>query len=49
VIHTPEMQKRISEMGFEPLGTSPKEMADRIRAETEQWTTIIKQANISLD
>ncbi len=49
VIRSPEMQKRIQELGYEPLGSSPKEMADRIRIETVQWTGIVKQANISLE
>lgn len=49
VIQKPEMQKRISDLGYEPLGTSPKEMADRIRKETAEWTEIVKQANIVLD
>ena len=49
VVHKPEMQKRIAELGYEPLGSSPKEMADRIRSETAEWTGIIKQANITID
>ncbi|MDB5956461.1 tripartite tricarboxylate transporter substrate binding protein [Ramlibacter sp.] len=49
VIHSPELQKRITELGYEPLGSTPKEMADRIRQETVEWTRIIKQADITLD
>jgi tripartite-type tricarboxylate transporter receptor subunit TctC len=49
VIHTPELQKRITELGYEPLGSTPREMADRIRRETVEWTRIIKQADITLD
>ncbi len=49
VIHRPEMQQRIKELGYEPLGTSPKEMADRIRTELKDWTAVIKQANISVE
>jgi len=49
VIHKPEMQKRIADLGYEPLGTSPKEMADRIQKETAEWTAIVKQSNITLD
>lgn len=49
VIHTPDMQKRIQELGYEPLGSSPKEMADRIRSELASWSAIIKQANIAID
>ena len=49
VIHAPAMQKRIQDLGYEPLGSSPKEMADRIRSELVTWTGIIKQANISIE
>lgn len=49
VIHTPEMQKRIQDLGYEPLGSSPKVMADRIRSELVEWTSVIKQANISIE
>ncbi len=49
VVRAPEMQKRIQELGYEPLGSTPKEMADRIRSETVTWTGIIKQANINIE
>ncbi len=49
VINAPDMQKRIKELGYEPLGSSPDEMAKRIHAELEQWTRIVKQENLSLD
>jgi tripartite-type tricarboxylate transporter receptor subunit TctC len=49
VIHEPAMQKRIADLGYEPLGTTPKEMADRIHAELQQWTGIVKQEHLSLD
>lgn len=49
VIHAPEMQKKIQELGYEPLGSSPKEMADRIHTELASWTTLIKQANIVIE
>jgi tripartite-type tricarboxylate transporter receptor subunit TctC len=49
VIHEPAMQKRIAELGYEPLGSTPKEMADRIHAELAQWTGIVQQAHLSLD
>jgi tripartite-type tricarboxylate transporter receptor subunit TctC len=49
VIHAPQMQKAIKDLGYEPLGTSPKEMADRIHKEIAEWTTVVKQANIVLD
>ncbi|HEY4065295.1 MAG TPA: tripartite tricarboxylate transporter substrate-binding protein, partial [Burkholderiaceae bacterium] len=49
VVRSPEMQKKIRELGYEPLGSTPKEMADRIHAELGEWTTLIRQSNISLD
>jgi tripartite-type tricarboxylate transporter receptor subunit TctC len=49
VIRRPDMQKRIQELGYEPLGSSPKEMADRIHSELAEWTGILKQANITLE
>ena len=49
VIQSPEMQKRIQDLGYEPLGSSAKEMADRIRSELAQWTLLLKQTNITLE
>ncbi|HEY9281440.1 MAG TPA: tripartite tricarboxylate transporter substrate binding protein [Eoetvoesiella sp.] len=49
VIKMPEIQKRIEDLGYEPLGTTPKVMADRIKKETAEWTKVIKDANIKLD
>jgi tripartite-type tricarboxylate transporter receptor subunit TctC len=49
VINSPDMQKRIKELGYEPLGSSPEDMAKRIHAELEQWTGIVKQEHLSLD
>jgi tripartite-type tricarboxylate transporter receptor subunit TctC len=49
VVNLPEVQKGIKDFGYEPLGSTPKEMADRIHRELEEWTVIIKQSNISVD
>jgi tripartite-type tricarboxylate transporter receptor subunit TctC len=49
VINMPDIQKRIKDLGYEPLGTSPEAMAKRIHAELEQWTKIVKQEHLSLD
>lgn len=49
VIHEPAMQKRIADLGYEPLGSTPAQMADRIHTELQQWTGIVKQEHLSLD
>jgi tripartite-type tricarboxylate transporter receptor subunit TctC len=49
VVQLPQIQHRILELGFEPLGSTPAEMAARIRQETVEWATLIKSAHISLE
>lgn len=49
VIHSDAMQKRIRDLGYEPLGSTPEEMAQRIHTELKQWGDIIREANLSLD
>jgi tripartite-type tricarboxylate transporter receptor subunit TctC len=49
VINSPQMQERIVQLGYEPLGTTPKEMADRIHSELAQWSKIIQDSNLSLE
>jgi tripartite-type tricarboxylate transporter receptor subunit TctC len=46
---TPEMRARILALEAEPLGNSPDEMRAMIRASAEQWTPVIKAANITID
>jgi len=43
---SPDMQKRLVADGSEGMGTRPAEFAAHIRAESEQWRRVIKQAGI---
>lgn len=45
-MHSPEVVKRLAAEGSEPVGSSPREFAAHVRAETEQWARVIKQAGI---
>jgi tripartite-type tricarboxylate transporter receptor subunit TctC len=45
-MHSPEITKRLAAEGSDPIGSSPSEFAAHIRAETEQWSRVIKQAGI---
>jgi len=49
VIARPDIQTRIRALGYESLSSSPQVMAERIRQETDEWTSIITRAGITLD
>jgi tripartite-type tricarboxylate transporter receptor subunit TctC len=45
-LSTPEVRKRLSDIGMEVIGNSPAEFAAAIKAETPQWAKVIKDAGI---
>ena len=42
----PEVRKKLSDIGMEVIGNSPKEFAAALAAETPQWAKVIKDAGI---
>jgi tripartite-type tricarboxylate transporter receptor subunit TctC len=46
---TPEMIKRMADVGFEPSGTSPSETSAIIRRESTEWGKLIRSRGIKLD
>jgi tripartite-type tricarboxylate transporter receptor subunit TctC len=46
-LRTPELTKRLIADGSEGVGTRPADFSAHIRAESEQWRRVIKQAGIS--
>jgi len=44
---TPEIRKKLSDIGMEVIGNSPAEFAAAIKAETPQWAKVIKDAGIA--
>jgi tripartite-type tricarboxylate transporter receptor subunit TctC len=42
----PEMKERLAAVGFEAVGSTPAEFADRIKAEIAKWGKVIREANI---
>jgi tripartite-type tricarboxylate transporter receptor subunit TctC len=38
----PEFQKRLTDLGYELMGSSPAEMADMIQAELKRWGPVVK-------
>ena len=46
IIATPDMQGRLTELGYEPVGSSPEEFGRRIKAEIATWADVIHAAHI---
>ena len=44
---TPEIRKRLNDIGMEVIGNSPAEFAAAITEETPQWAKVIKEAGIA--
>ncbi len=47
VLAQPEMQARFSQLGLDPAGTSPIELAAIIKSDIEKWAKVIKDAGIT--
>ena len=46
IIAVPDMQKRLLELGYEAIGSTPEEFAMRITLETEKWARVVRAANL---
>ena len=46
IIATPDMQARLTELGYEPVASSPEEFARRIKTEIATWAGVIRAAHI---
>jgi tripartite-type tricarboxylate transporter receptor subunit TctC len=49
IVRTAEMSERFALDGAVPVGSSPKEFTACLRAETQKWNKVIKDANIKLE
>ncbi|MFM9885979.1 MAG: Bug family tripartite tricarboxylate transporter substrate binding protein [Burkholderiales bacterium] len=47
VLAQPDMQARFSQLGLDPAGTSPNELAAIIKSDIEKWAKVIKDAGIT--
>jgi len=45
-LRTPEVEKRLSELGAVPAPTSPEQFAQILRREGDRWGTLIREKNI---
>lgn len=49
IIKAPEFAKKLQEMGAEPVGDTQEQMAAQIKADTERYGKLVKEANISIE
>lgn len=48
-LREPDARDRLTSIGAEPMGGTPEEFGDYIKAETAKWTKVIKAAGIKVD
>jgi tripartite-type tricarboxylate transporter receptor subunit TctC len=46
IVKSPAMQKKLADQGARPIGSNPAEAAAFMKAESEKWGKVIKEANI---
>lgn len=49
VIKSPTFKKRMEEIGAEPIGNTPEQMAQQIRADVERYAALVKKANVVIE
>jgi len=49
IIRSPEFKARMAEIGAEPVGNTPEQMARQIREETDKYARLVKEAKVTID
>ncbi len=49
IINSPDFKKRMEEIGAEPVGNTPEQMAKQIKDDTERFAKLVKDNKVSID
>jgi tripartite-type tricarboxylate transporter receptor subunit TctC len=49
ILKLSDVKERLATLGFEPVGSSPEELAAKIKSEGEKWSKVVREANIRID
>ena len=49
ILHSPEFKKQMADIGAQPVGNTPEEMARQIREETEKFAALVKAGRINVE
>ena len=48
-VDEPDFRRLLTELQAEPVGNTPREMAEVVRQESERWSRVIREAHITID
>jgi tripartite-type tricarboxylate transporter receptor subunit TctC len=48
-LNSPEVRQHLAALSLQPVGGSPNEMAELIKADTRRWGDVIKAANVTIE
>ena len=48
ILRLPDVQERLKTLGYEPVGSTPDEFSARIKADSETWSKVVRQAGIKI-
>jgi len=49
VLRTAFVRERYAVLGIEPVGNSPQEFGDQVRADLARWEKVVRAANVRLE
>jgi tripartite-type tricarboxylate transporter receptor subunit TctC len=49
VLKLPDVKERLATLGFDPVGSTPDELAAKIKSETDKWSKVVRETNIKID
>jgi tripartite-type tricarboxylate transporter receptor subunit TctC len=49
IVNAPDFKKKMEDLGAEPIGNSPEQMAKQIKDDTERFAKLVKTAGVSID
>jgi len=49
ILKLPEIQQRFAEIGAQPVGNTPAQMAATIKSDTEKYAALVKKAGVKID
>ena len=49
ILKMPDVQKRLIEIGAEPVGNQHVEMAATMKSDTEKYAVVVKKANVKIE
>ena len=49
IINSADFKKRMDDIGAEPVGNTPDQMARQIKDDTERFATLVKNARVSIE